>query len=162
MVFVLILGLAGCGNRGPAVQFVEGTVSVDGTPLEDTLVVFCPKDILGDPNNVKRPLMAGGTTDKKGYYRLSSLQGGAIGGGTTIGEYDVTIVKKTNTRPAWVPSGPGDRPPSAEAVRPIFQYDTPEIFERQETTPITVKVERGKNRFDFDLKSDDSFTVNGQ
>jgi hypothetical protein len=161
VVSVACLAFTGCRPKGPPVQFIEGTVSVDGKLLQGVTVTFCPKEE-GDSKNLNRPLMASGTTDEKGYFRVSALQGGKIDGGTTIGEYGISLVKKINTRPPPV-TGPGIPPPTPEATRPIFQYDTPKIFERFDATPITVNVIKGKNRFDFGLQSDgNNYTVNGE
>jgi len=162
IAFTFLLVISGCGPSGPPVQFVEGTVSVDGELLEGVTVTFCPTSTDGNPDDLTRPLMASGTTDEKGHFRLSAVQGGAIGGGTTMGEYAVAIVKKINTRPPPVVRQ-GDPPPTPAMTRPIFHYYTPEIYERQETTPITVEVNRGRNRFDIDLKSDGTgYTINGE
>ena len=155
---VMLLTFAGC-KKGPNVQYVEGTVSVDGKLLDECTVTFCPILTSGDDlNSDQRPLTASGVTDEKGLYRLSSLMGGSIGGGTTVGEYKVCIVKKKDTKPK--PNiGPGDRLPTSAEMRPIWKYETPEIFEEQGKTPITVTVEKGKNTFHFDLKSDGTFEI---
>ena len=157
VVFSFALSLAGCGDKGPAVQFVEGTVSFDGNLIDNCSVTFSPKDKSDSSTGVNRPLLSSGLTDAKGHFRLSAVMGGAIGGGTTVGEYAVCIVKKEPVPQRNLNQRPGEGTPEPE-----YRYITPRIFEEEGTTPITLKVEKGKNRFDFDLKADGSFTVNGQ
>jgi hypothetical protein len=76
-----VIGLAlsvGCGPGGPDVATVEGTVLLDGKPLEGAMVLFTP--------TAGRP--AGGLTDASGHYELvySADRGGAM-----LGEHTVTI-----------------------------------------------------------------------
>ena len=158
VVLVLLVSVTGCGGKGPPVQFVEGTVSVDGSLLENCTVTFIPQGTSG-------ALLASGVTDAKGYFRISSVEGGAIGGGTTVGEYFVSIVKKTNSRPPIQVDEHGRPIGNPSGFRPMWDYVTPMVFELQgkrTEVPITVTVKKGKNRFGFDLKADGSFTVNGQ
>ena len=62
---VLVFAL-GCGSSGEPVNFVQGTVTMDGVPLADATVSFSP--------------MAGGTgkaavgmTDANGVFKLSPV-----------------------------------------------------------------------------------------
>lgn len=55
----------GCGDGGPGIAGVEGTVTLDGQPLADASVVFAPQS--GRP--------AGAKTDAEGRYELSFSQG---------------------------------------------------------------------------------------
>ena len=150
MLFVFVLAfLPGCGPKGPKVQYVEGVVTLDGKPVEGASVNFSPKQQSSDPNDIKGPLLAGGKTDANGKYTISTTRGSAVGGGTTEGEYIVSIVKKTL---ANAPTAPG-----AMVGRPQYEYGVPQVFERD--SKISVEVVKGKNKFDFALKSDGTFEV---
>ena len=142
----LFMLFSGCGPGGPPVQYVEGIVTLDGVPVEGANVNFGPKQAASAGSDVA--LVAGGVTDAQGKYTISSVGGGKIGGGTTVGEYVVAIVKKTMTTPVGVsgPTGP-----------PRYRYDVPAAFERN--SPIAVTVAKGKNTFNFNLKSDGTCDV---
>ena len=141
--------LAGCGPKGPDVNLVEGVVTLDGTPVEGANVNFAPKQEPA-PGDISGPLLAGGATDANGKYTLSVIRGGAIGGGTTAGEYNVSIVKKRVTNAPTAPNQPMVGPPK-------FEYDIPQVFER--ASKITAEVVKGKNTINFVLKSDGTFEV---
>lgn len=153
---VLSVVFFGC-RKGPDTQFIEGVVTLDGAPVEKATVNFIPKPTDYDPNDMNRPLLASGFTDEKGYYRLSSVMGGKIGGGTTFGEYAVTIVKKEQTNKPIIKDG--KVPANINKVRPLFKYHVPEKFEKKESSGMELSVSRGKNRFNFNLKSDGSFEI---
>ena len=90
------LVVAGCGPKGPDVQFVEGVVTLDGKPLDGAAVAFVPVDKAG--------ISAAGKTDADGRFRLNATQGKKYGKGTVVGEYVVTVTKTLlageNRRPA--------------------------------------------------------------
>ena len=73
---------AGCGPRGPDVQLVEGFVTLDGSPCANAVVGFSP---------AAGGLPATGRTRPDGSYRITAVRGGRDTGGTTVGEYLVTI-----------------------------------------------------------------------
>ena len=70
------LALSGCGEDGPELGRVEGTVTMDGKPLPNASVVFVPEN--GRP--------AGATTDAQGKYVLNFTAGreGALLGKNTV------------------------------------------------------------------------------
>jgi hypothetical protein len=71
-----VLACLGCGSDGPDIATVEGTVTLDGKPLQNASVVFVPEN--GRP--------AGATTDESGHYELNFSGGrkGAIPGKNRI------------------------------------------------------------------------------
>ena len=150
--FVFLLFLSGCGPKGPKVHQVEGIVTLDGTPVEGANVSFVPIRA-SDPNDLSGPLLAGGATDAAGKYTLSTSRGSAIGGGTTMGEYNVSIVKKSMANALSGPLAPGQR------FVPQFHYDVPRAFEDSTKSNISVEVVKGKNVFNFALKSDGTCEV---
>ena len=151
IIFVLV-SLLGCGSKGPKVYRVEGIVTLDGTPVADANVSFVPKQA-GAPDDLTGPLLAGGATDAAGKYTLTTNRGSAIGGGTTVGEYQVSIVKKKMTNPLTGPLAPGQR------FVPQYQYEVPRAFEDSQKSNISVEVVKGKNVFNFALKSDGTCEV---
>jgi hypothetical protein len=70
---------AGCGEDGPELASVSGTVKLDGRPLEGAAVIFTP--VAGG-----RP--AGGRTDASGYYELVYTEDSD---GAVLGEHSVRI-----------------------------------------------------------------------
>jgi len=125
--------LLGC-QRGPAVVFVEGTLRLDGNLLDGASVAFSPAESSSGA-------AAAGFTDAKGRFVLSA-RGARLGAGTTVGDY-VVIVSKTVI------------PPDEETkASPKVELATPEVYRLKETSPLRATVVRGKNRFEFDLKSE--------
>ena len=78
----------GCSRTGPAVEFVEGQVLLDGAPLADATIGFSPAGGAG--------LGAFGRTDAAGMYKLTTSRGGARLGGAPVGSYVVTVRKYRN------------------------------------------------------------------
>lgn len=142
----------GC-SRGPAIQYVEGLVTLDGQPVEGAIVSFTPSG----PG-----LRAAGTTDTSGVYRLNPLTGRA-GGGTLVGDYLVAVRK-------WDYQDPGPAPdPSDQKAYAAWQgkslsaanseptYVTPKAYGDNATSGLKASVKKGRNSgeaFRFDLKSD--------
>lgn len=131
---------AGCGPRGPDVQRVEGFVTLDGSPCADAVVGFSP---------VAGGLPAVGRTGPDGGYRITAVRGGRVHGGTTVGEYLVTIDKMELLPPPPNPLG--------KQIDPEFRYIVPQAYGEQETSGLKATVRRGLNtgpEFRFDLRSD--------
>ena len=140
---VMLCGLvvAGCGRSGPVVEFVEGVVLLDGTPLADCVVGFSPLDPGG--------LSAYGQTDATGTYRLTTSRGGRMEGGAVAGRYAVSLTKqKPRERKggAMQASGPDD-----------IEFLVPKGYTQSATSGIEATVRKGRNvgpEFRFELKSD--------
>ncbi|TVQ04157.1 MAG: hypothetical protein EA381_00585 [Planctomycetaceae bacterium] len=60
----LTLVSIGCGSSGPQVNLVEGQVTMDGSPLAGSTVMFSPT-----PSSSGRA--AAGVTDASGAYKLT-------------------------------------------------------------------------------------------
>ncbi len=58
------LCLAGCGDGGPALCEVEGTVTLDGQPVRGAELTFVPQ-------NVPTTMVSYGLTDDAGHYELA-------------------------------------------------------------------------------------------
>jgi len=139
----MLLGcvLAGCGPSGPAVEFVEGVVLLDGSPVEDCVVGFSPLDPGG--------ISAFGQTDGAGVFRLTSSRGGKPARGAVPGRYAISITKQK----------PRDRPPgSMQASGPDdIIFLVPRGYAQADTSGLAATVRKGRNvgpEFRFELKSD--------
>lgn len=158
-LFAILLGVSsGCGKKGPPTQYIEGVVTLDGKPVEKALVGFIPTQSadMSNPNNLNVPLIATGNSDADGKFRISAVQGGKIGRGTTVGEYRVMIVKKEMTN---IPVGQKGKPTPVMKGPPKFRYVVPKVFEDPNKSGIVVTVKKGTNKFDFALKSDGSVST---
>jgi len=152
MLALAMTAVWGC-SRGPAIQYVEGVVKLDGQPVEGAIVSFTPSG----PG-----LGAAGTTDASGIYRLNPLTGRA-GGGTLVGDYLVAVRK-------WEYEEPGPPPdPSDQKAYASWQekslraanrepiYITPKAYGDAATSGLKATVKKGRNTgagFSFNLKSD--------
>lgn len=127
------LGLSGCSRATLDTEFVTGVVTLDGDPIEGARVVFASK-AGGTP--------AYGVTDKSGRYRITALQGGGTGKGTTQGEYLIAITKIQANK---------------ISEEPMIRYENvqllPLVYSDAEQSQLTATVVKGKNEFNFDLKS---------
>ena len=77
---VSICVLSGCGDDGPRVVVVEGTVKLNGKAMDKILVEFLPT------SEGKRSF---GETDSEGHFKLMTDDG--IRNGATVGTHKVTL-----------------------------------------------------------------------
>jgi hypothetical protein len=149
-VFAAIL--CGCGQTGPdygslGLCSVQGTVTLDGTPLERALVQFEAADTT----------FSYGLTDGSGHYELmfNSRQPGTMKGSK--------IVRIWSSRgiPGAAEAGSGEEgedPDNAvagveggDAAKPAGQERVPAKYNRQ--SKLTANVENESETFNFDLRS---------
>ena len=137
---ILLTGCPASGDFG----YVEGTVTIDGKPVDKATIGFYPQ---GGRGSI-------GSTDSEGHYELlyTSSQKGA-----SVGEHRVTI--KTAVKafdPADQPEymiGLDDTPQEAVAARKSLLDKS---YEDRKKTPLTATVVPGNNPpINFDLKSDE-------
>ena len=126
---LLVLACMGCGPGGPAIESVEGTVTLDGEPLPNASVVFVPES--GRP--------AGATTDSQGHYVLTFSEGRK---GAMLGKHKVRI--STARDPSETPDGE-PIPASPETI--------PMKYNAQTELEFTVEAGK-KNTADFELASE--------
>jgi len=136
-----VLGSAGCGPRSRVpINYVEGIVTVDGVPKKGVAVIFVPTD--SDTGYEG----AAGTTDANGVFKVTSLNGlpekGAMAGNFAVTFY-LTELKQFD-RPVYDDT-------RAEWVKEKMVNILPAVYQNDETTPIKVTVEKGRNQFQFDL-----------
>lgn len=146
---VLFTSLLGCGpsGKGLKVEFVEGIVKLDGEPLSQASVTFIP---ITEEGTIES---AGGYTNDKGVYRLTSGNGDAEKG-AVAGEYRV-LVSKISSKSLGESSGGVYNPgPSGYAVTYEQTQLLPKIYQDRENSPLTATVKKGKNKkMDFELSS---------
>jgi hypothetical protein len=151
LVTISVAAAAGCGGRrGPKVEYVEGVVTLDGTPVADAAVGYSPVD-------GKVGLPAYGKTDAQGRYRLSAVRGGTPHAGTAAGDYRVSVTKVEIIPPdepqppppeGWKPSM-GPRPTATRSL-------IPEAYANVTTSGLRVTVKPGRNtgpEFSFDMRA---------
>jgi hypothetical protein len=121
--------VSGCGGSKYEldVNRVDGVVTLDGNPFNEVTVTFIPVD--GGEMGFAR-------TNATGEYQISAL-GGKPQGGTTEGEYDVIFDKLL---------------PESDTGDKMKQYVPPKYLDAK-TSGFKVRVEKGKNVFNFDLTS---------
>ena len=142
---LVCLLLAGC-ETGPALAPVEGTVTLDGNPVQGAEVEFEPTGEGGRPSV--------GITDANGHYELDytmkekgALLGEHIVRITTegVGDEDEDEGGEESTRPTDEELDEGPRAGSTVPIPARYNVDS----ELKRT------VEKGKNTFDFPLESGD-------
>ncbi len=125
-IVLLFFHGAGCRPRGVVVHYISGTVTVNGQPLVKAHIDFIPLvEGVGEP--------AGGYTDEKGVFRISSLRGEPQAGAME-GEYKVVVEEP---KPYPTPAN----------FKSLISPD----YANPEKTPLRANVQRGKNQFDFKL-----------
>jgi hypothetical protein len=144
----ILVGVVGCGTSGPDTQAVQGTVTIDGAPLEGATVYFSPTGSGGAP--------AAGQTGSGGVFRLTTVVAGARGGGGAVaGDYAVVIQKREMPAVAELstddPRYGGDRP-STESSKAIKEL-VPVVYGDAKTSPLQATVKKGVNAFTFEIES---------
>ena len=132
--------LTGCSNKLATVM-VTGTITYEGEPLADASISFSPvTEGQGHP--------AYGTTDSSGKYVLQTILG-AVGAGTTPGEYMVTITKLEKPKPAQeVRTDSSGRPiatASSMGPPPRLKSLIPDRYSSVDTSELTATVEQKRN-----------------
>jgi hypothetical protein len=148
--------IAGCSRRsGPEVQFVDGRVLLDGQLLAKADVGFNPAS--------DSAVAAGGQTDEKGVFNLTSARAGSRGRGATVGAYVVTIRKYRNRvedlGPMPDPQNDSDGAAKWQAEAARLNRLPPEslipaAYGDVATSPLRADVIKGRNTFTFELSKD--------
>jgi hypothetical protein len=151
---LVVAGTIGCGG-GPTLktEYVEGVVTLDGTPVAGATVTFTPV-------NPDQGVSAGGKTDENGVYKLTAVGTGeevaAIDGGTVPGEYYVAVQKQVVETPI---SQEEAEEQGIEYVAPEpgsqeVQYLVPKKYKIPAKSGLTATVKEGKNDIPLALTSD--------
>lgn len=141
-VFLCCILMTGCSGPSKApMEYVEGVVTLDGTPVEKAFVTFSPKT----PGTGEG---ASGYTDARGVYKLSSGSG-APEKGTTPGEYTITVTKYESVPlPKPQRSDSGD-----DMITHTSKNVLPKVYEKQKTSTLSATVQKGSNKIDLELKN---------
>ncbi len=140
LLCVLLPVLTGCGDK-LATNRVEGTVTIDGTPLANATVTFSP--VSGGSG-----MIALGKTDTEGKFTLQA-EFGETGKGTTEGEYAITVRKVES-----VPTGKTWKSEDGE-ILPVLEDKSlvPDLYGKASTTPLKHTIVKGTNTVTLDLSS---------
>jgi hypothetical protein len=143
IIYFLIGGvsnISGCSGK-LRTNHVEGLVTLDGVPLSGANIAFIVQEE-GKGNT------AYARTDDKGFYQLQTHLG-KPNAGTTEGKYFVTISKNIPS-----PTGKKEQDSEGNIVDELNAVETiPAIYTETVTTPFSATVVKGKNLFNFELKS---------
>lgn len=135
--FVLFLGATGCGSKDERAEVV-GVVMLDGKPMPDALVEFCP-----DPEKGTHGPVAAGTSDAEGRFRLMSHDklDGAV-----VGTHRV-LVQDARSIPQAVTDFAKVKPP------PVLPSRIPNLYASAASTPLRQEVKSGPQSITLEVKS---------
>ncbi|MCA9194463.1 MAG: carboxypeptidase regulatory-like domain-containing protein [Planctomycetales bacterium] len=143
--------MAGCGDGGPSMGKVSGTVTLDGKPMPKLRVSFSPEG--GGASAV-------GTTNSDGHYELVCLnkKGAPIGlhkvSITTVREVSSSTTMGSSTDASGGESYENQGAASSYSkadLKPNAGEKVPARYNRD--TELLEEVEAGDNEINFDLKS---------
>jgi len=146
LFLVTTVNMLGCSDGKLKTEPVRGIVTLDGEPLEGATVSFTPQ-------NPGEGIASFGQTNAKGEYLLQTLAG-RVDAGTLPGEYTVTISKFKS-----IPTGRMIRCDNSGEMLPemegIIYFPRMTFYAEASTTPFSATVVRGRNHFDFSMKSEE-------
>jgi hypothetical protein len=147
-----LLAAVGCGDDGPRLAPVHGTVTLDGKPLAGKTVKFVP-----DPGTPGQG--AGATTDAEGTYTLIAARPGATRDtpGAPAGAYRV-VVEERMFPDALPPARAATDGAPAPAVGPPVpnkkkKQEIPPAYGSADTTPLRVTVPDGGGVMNLAMES---------
>ncbi|MEO1991744.1 MAG: carboxypeptidase-like regulatory domain-containing protein [Pirellulales bacterium] len=132
VLLVCLSGLPGCGNSGPVLVSVEGTVTLDGKPIGGASVLF-------QPPAGGRPAVA--QTDSQGQFKLAKETG------AHVGINRVAITKEIS--PEKPVSNEEDEEGSSD-----FELATPAKYASPQLSGLTVDVQPGMKPVSLEMSSD--------
>jgi hypothetical protein len=142
-----LLFFIGCGPRGKSlvVEYIEGTVTLDGQPVPNVSITLIPA-VAGSGTEP-----AGGRSVEAGRYTISSQNGNA-GKGAVAGEY---LVLASNVEVIDLSADKSfDEAAESSAHGRIIQKELlPSVYQDRTKTPLKITVNKGKNKIDLELKS---------
>ncbi len=136
------------------VEYVEGVVTMDGTPVAEATVMFVPV-------TEGEGLSATGMTDESGVYKLTAANLGGetapAGGGTLPGEYYVGVIKSVQEVPLSAEEaeeqGVEFVEPSSESI-PETTHVVPVKYNNPKESGLKFTVEAGDNDIPITLTSE--------
>ncbi|MEW4455073.1 carboxypeptidase-like regulatory domain-containing protein [Bremerella sp. JC817] len=128
-LILLSFMLVGCGSSGPQLGTVDGTVTLDGSPLPHAVVALVP---------VEGGRTAEGITDDSGHFVIEFAAGSK---GALLGDHEIRV---TTFREKVI----GD---NGRVEDPGVPEKVPAKFNRE--SELVRTVEAGSNHFDLELTS---------
>src|SRR6476646_1597372 len=132
----MAVGLAGCGQSAPSVDFakVHGTVRVNGKPQRAIQVLFVPDAEKG----IKLPALAGAETDDQGNYSLKYSYHNKTGEGAPVGWNRAVLSDMSVGIPR------GGQPTKPSAIPPAYGSSA--------STPLLKEVKPGDNTINLEVQ----------
>ncbi len=129
-LLILSLFCCGCGGDGrPSLVKVEGTITLDGEPLEGANIAFIPDA----SNGIQRGSRS--TSGSGGKFVVGTYAGDD---GIPTGKYKVTVIKEELV--GELPEGYNSEDPAANTKPVKMKLFTPENYSKPEETDLTVEV----------------------
>lgn len=124
---IALVGMTGCfGEAGPKMVDVKGTVTLDGTPVDDGQIYFRADD---GSNTYAAPI-------QKGAYEAS----------VSPGSKKIEIIGYRDIPGKFVEVNPGEKSPAREMF-------IPRKFNSESTLSVTVAEDKNEMKENFELKS---------
>jgi hypothetical protein len=143
LFLAFFVSVMGCSDGRLKTEPVRGIITLDGEPLAEAMIGFSPK-------MEGQGAIGFARTNEKGEYLLQTMSGNPDAG-TLPGEYAVTVAKYKA-----VPTGRKTTDSEGQIVDEmtnVLIFPEMATYANSETTPFSATVIKGKNRFDFDVKS---------
>src|SRR5260370_34422601 len=105
----LVVAFVGCGDSGPAIVPVTGTLTYKGHPVTNALVFFVPEDGNGRPSQ--------GPTDAEGRFKVSYTN---AKDGVLVGKHKVWVKARPTTRAEQEATMMGKKLPMARDMTAFF------------------------------------------
>jgi len=146
---VASIWLFGCGQHPPPAT-VEGTLRLDGKPLDHCLITFLP-----EPGQAAKGPHSTGVTDRQGAYRVrfDSRQEGAAVGRHRVTVQDLSAssgVVRRDHGTADADVNENTPPP------PVRRSRVPQSYMSPNETPLRKEVQAGHQVIDLDIKGQPS------
>lgn len=141
-LLVILALCGGCGSEPPPAQ-VEGTLRVNGKPLDRCLITFLP-----EPDRGKAPPHATAVTDHQGRYRLRlpDQREGASLGWHRVTVQDLAVSTGVHRRDhGWIEAQQDRSKP------PVRQSRVPALYGSSGDTPLRKEVHAGHQVMDLDI-----------
>ena len=142
LIAAMVFAFVGCGEGGPPLLKVEGTVTFDGKPLENAELTFAP-----DPSNKDVTAGSAMTADDgtfKARYQSRF--------GLAEGKYKISIRKVETKDAAKLPAELKGDPTQMEMLGE-FKQSLPDKYASLDKSSFTIEVKSGAGPFDFELDS---------
>lgn len=134
---VVLAGLVGCGDAGPKMAEVEGTLKLKGKPLDKIQVEFWP--VAGAPRSM-------GVTDAQGRFALTTDDGKRTG--ARVGTHKI-VLKDVGVLGDVFLGRAGENVDMTKGKKPQIS----DAYGDPEKTPLKREVTEGKCVIDIDLTS---------